>query len=93
MSVLARREGESIVIGDNIEVTVISVQSGGNVRLGITAPRPTVINRKEVHLKIQREKMEGGKATNTNATVQENPIKGAIGSNPRVVKRNNKLKQ
>jgi carbon storage regulator len=47
MLVLSRRSGESIVIGDDIVITVVSVQ-GGRVRLGIQAPRSVGVNRSEL---------------------------------------------
>lgn len=47
MLVLARKKGESIVIADNIEVTVIEIR-GDKVRLGITAPKSISVDRKEV---------------------------------------------
>ncbi len=54
MLVLSRRPGESITIGDDIVVTVISV-SGGQVRLGISAPRNVQILREEVYTVMQEE--------------------------------------
>ncbi|HEX9059539.1 MAG TPA: carbon storage regulator CsrA [Clostridia bacterium] len=54
MLVLTRKKGESIVISDNIEVTVIDVQ-GDQVRLGIKAPKSVSVHRKEVFLEIQEE--------------------------------------
>lgn len=47
MLILTRREGETLLIGDNIEVTVVAVQ-GGQVRLGITAPREVQVLREEL---------------------------------------------
>jgi carbon storage regulator len=47
MLVLARRSGDSIVIGDNIEITVVEVQ-GDNVKIGIKAPKKISIMRKEL---------------------------------------------
>lgn len=52
MLVLSRRIGESIIIQDNIEITVIAVE-GENVRIGIKAPRQVEIFRKEIYLSIQ----------------------------------------
>lgn len=54
MLVLGRKKGESIVIDDNIEITVNSVE-GETVKLGISAPRHITIHRKEVYLEIQEE--------------------------------------
>ncbi|KKL49245.1 hypothetical protein LCGC14_2317440 [marine sediment metagenome] len=55
MLVLSRQKDESIMIGDNIEVTIVDVH-GGRVRLGITAPKSIPVHRKEVYDTIQREK-------------------------------------
>jgi carbon storage regulator len=59
MLVLTRRRTESIMIGDDIEVSVLSV-AGEKVRLGIDAPRDIPVFRKEVYLEIQQEKLEAG---------------------------------
>ncbi|MDO7906566.1 carbon storage regulator CsrA [Paenibacillus sp. JX-17] len=52
MLVLSRKKGESIVIQDNIEITVLGVE-GDVVRLGISAPSTIDILRKEIYLSIQ----------------------------------------
>lgn len=52
MLVLSRRLGETIVIGDDVRVTVLSI-SGGQVRLGIAAPKEVSVHREEVHQRIQ----------------------------------------
>jgi carbon storage regulator len=54
MLVLTRRSRQSIMIGDEIELTVLSV-SGEKVRLGIEAPDEVPVFRKEVYLRIQGE--------------------------------------
>ncbi|ANU26748.1 carbon storage regulator CsrA [Planococcus versutus] len=54
MLVLGRKKGETIVINDDIEITVTSVE-GDMVRLGINAPKQITIHRKEVYLEIQEE--------------------------------------
>jgi carbon storage regulator len=54
MLVLTRRLGESINIGDDIVVTVVSV-SGGQVRIGITAPRHVQVLRGEIYQALQKE--------------------------------------
>lgn len=48
MLVLSRKIEEAIVIGDNIRITVISIQ-GDRVRLGIAAPRDVAVDRQEIH--------------------------------------------
>jgi carbon storage regulator len=54
MLVLTRKKGESIQIGEDIEITVAAI-SGDQVRIGINAPKHIEIHRKEVYLDIQRE--------------------------------------
>jgi carbon storage regulator len=54
MLVLTRKPGQSIMIGDGVEVQVLSV-AGEKVRLGITAPRDVSIFRNEVYDRIERE--------------------------------------
>lgn len=54
MLVLTRKKDQSIVINDNIEITILDVQ-GDQVRLGINAPRSVSVYRKEIFLEIQEE--------------------------------------
>jgi len=54
MLVLSRRRDESIMIGDNVEITVVDIR-GDAVRIGITAPRSIPVYRKEIYEAIQRE--------------------------------------
>jgi carbon storage regulator len=58
MLVLTRKPGQSIMIGDGVEVQVLSV-AGEKVRLGITAPRDVSIFRNEVYDRIERENSAG----------------------------------
>jgi len=60
MLVLSRQKDESIMIGDNVEVTIVDVR-GDKVRLGITAPKDIPVHRKEVYNAIQQEKKEAQK--------------------------------
>jgi carbon storage regulator len=57
MLVLTRKANQSIMIGDNVEVSVLSVL-GEKVRLGIQAPRDVPVFRKEVFLEIQAQSLE-----------------------------------
>jgi carbon storage regulator len=57
MLVLSRQKDESIMIGDDVEITIVDVR-GDKVRLGIAAPKDIPVHRKEVYEAIQREKSE-----------------------------------
>ncbi len=57
MLVLSRKKNESIVIDDNIVVTVVEIR-GDKVRLGIQAPKEVPVHRSEVHAAIHAEKAE-----------------------------------
>ncbi len=52
--ILTRKVGETLTIGDNIEVTVLEVR-GGQVRIGVNAPRDVVVNRKEILTRLKPE--------------------------------------
>ncbi len=54
MLLLTRRDGETIRIGDDIEVTVLSVK-GNHVKIGITAPKEVPVHREEIYLEIKEE--------------------------------------
>jgi len=55
--VLSRQKDESIIIGDDVEITIVDVR-GDKVRLGINAPRSISVHRKEIYEAIQREKAQ-----------------------------------
>jgi carbon storage regulator len=57
MLALTRKKGESLVINNNIEVTVLDIR-GDQVKLGISAPKEVPVYRKEVYLQIQEETKE-----------------------------------
>jgi carbon storage regulator len=61
MLVLSRQKDESIMIGDDVEITIVDVR-GDKVRLGIAAPKDIPVHRREVYDAIQREKSEQKKA-------------------------------
>lgn len=52
MLVITRRSGESINIGDNMEITVLSIQ-GNQARIGIKAPKEISVHREEIYRRIQ----------------------------------------
>jgi carbon storage regulator len=62
MLVLSRQRDESIVIGDNIVITIVDIR-GDKVRLGIEAPGEVPVHRQEVFEAIQRENRKPGAAT------------------------------
>ncbi len=62
MLVLTRKNGESIVVNENIRITVLEVK-GKTVRLGIEAPDDAKIYRDEIFLKIQEENRQAAAAT------------------------------
>ena len=60
MLVLSRQRDETIMIGDDVEITVVDIR-GDKVRLGITAPRHIQVHRKEVYDAIKRENQNAAK--------------------------------
>ena len=58
MLILTRRVGETVRIGDDVTVTVLSVK-GTQVRIGIDAPKTVVVHREEIFERIQREQDDG----------------------------------
>lgn len=56
MLVLTRRPGESIVVGENIVITVIEIK-GGQVRIGIDAPREVDVYREEIYEQVRQENL------------------------------------
>jgi len=65
MLALTRKKGQSIIIGDGIEITVVDIQ-GDQVRLGIKAPKNIAVHRKEIFIEIQEENR---RAANVKANV------------------------
>ena len=58
MLILSRKTGESIMIGDDMVVTVLGVK-GNQTRIGINAPKEVAVHREEVYQRIQAEKAAG----------------------------------
>ena len=66
MLILTRRVGETLMIGDQVTVTVLGVK-GNQVRLGVNAPKEVAVHREEIYQRIKDEKGGGGDEVNYNA--------------------------
>jgi len=58
MLILTRRVGETVMIGDDIAVTVLGVK-GNQVRVGVNAPKEVSVHREEIYERIKREEQTG----------------------------------
>jgi carbon storage regulator len=70
MLVLTRKSNQSIMIGDDVEVSVLSV-AGEKVRIGIQAPADIPVFRTEIYLEIQRQQREGKSSEEVRSEVHD----------------------
>lgn len=85
MLVLSRQRDETIMIGDEVEITVVDIR-GDKVRLGITAPRHIQVHRKEVYEAIRRENERA-------ATLSPNDVSNVIDKDEKPKKSTNDVDQ
>jgi carbon storage regulator len=64
MLILTRRVGETVMIGNDVTVTVLGVK-GNQVRIGVNAPKDVAVHREEIYERIKREEDTEGRASGT----------------------------
>ena len=67
MLILTRRVGETVMIGNDVTVTVLGVK-GNQVRIGVNAPRDIAVHREEIYERIKREEQGGGSSARPTTT-------------------------
>lgn len=70
MLILTRKTGEKVMIGDDVELTVLGIK-GNQVRVGVDAPKEISVHREEVYLRIQNEKQAESSPEEEDAFVRD----------------------
>jgi carbon storage regulator len=81
MLVLTRRQGESVMVGDEVVITVLEVR-GEVIRLGIQAPRSVQVHREEVYKELQRANREAALATDVTSEDVARAVANLLGNSP-----------
>ena len=76
MLILTRRVGETVMIGDDVTITVLGVK-GNQVRVGINAPKHVAVHREEIYERIKREQQGGGSEGGSSEDSDKAPEKSA----------------
>lgn len=77
MLILTRRVGETLMIGDEVSVTVLSAK-GNNIRIGINAPKEVSVHREEVYQRIANQDSEENSKPNKQSTADNARVSEAI---------------
>ena len=78
MLILTRRVGETVMIGDDVTVTVLGVK-GNQVRVGVNAPKEIAVHREEIFQRIKREEEAAAKKAEGGTDEQTNESEGTNG--------------
>lgn len=70
MLILTRRVGETLMVGDEVTVTVLGVK-GNQVRIGVNAPKEVSVHREEIYMRIQAEKNAQGGVSQPKASEED----------------------
>ena len=74
MLILTRRVGETVMIGNEVTVTVLGVK-GNQVRIGVNAPKDVAVHREEIYERIRREEDTDGHSPGPTVTVIDDALK------------------